>query len=79
MDYGLTVCAEEILSRDYGRFPLTLDGQAHAVFRDLANTKASCPVVFDNVEKPEMMLKTDRCFPVAQNASVLITTCRQNV
>ncbi|KAJ3471275.1 hypothetical protein MRS44_001374 [Fusarium solani] len=29
-------------------------------------------------EKPEMMLKIKRCFPVARNASVLITTRRQN-
>lgn len=79
MDYHLAVCAEEILSRDDGRSPLTMDGKAQAIFRHLANTKTPWLVVFDNVDKPEMMRKIKRCFPVAQNASVLITTRRQNV
>ncbi|KAJ4237269.1 hypothetical protein NW759_000389 [Fusarium solani] len=79
MDYHLAVCAEEILSRDDGRSPLTLDGKAQAVFRHLANTKAPWLAVFDNDGKPEMILKAKRCFPVAQDASVLTTTRRQNV
>ncbi|RMJ10810.1 hypothetical protein CDV36_009547 [Fusarium kuroshium] len=77
IDYDMAVCAE-ILSHHDGRVPLTVDGKAQAVFSHLANTKTPWLVVFDNVEKPEMMLTIKRCFPVAQNASVLITTRRQN-
>lgn len=79
IDYDLTVCAEEILGHHDGKLPLTMDGKAQAIFRHLANTKAPWLVVFDNVDKPEMMRKIKRCFPVAQNASVLITTRRQSV
>ncbi|RSL62324.1 hypothetical protein CEP54_005771 [Fusarium duplospermum] len=77
IDYDMAVCAE-ILSHHDGRVPSTLDGKAQAVFSHLTNTKTPWLVVFDNVEKPEMMLTIKRCFPVTQNASVLITTRRQN-
>ncbi|KAM0440839.1 hypothetical protein ACHAPT_000140 [Fusarium lateritium] len=79
VDYDLTVCAEGVLSHDDGRLPLTLEGKAQAVFRHLTDAGAPWLIVFDNVDKPDIMLKLKRCFPVAQNASVLVTTRRQNV
>ncbi|KAG4255327.1 hypothetical protein FPRO04_03860 [Fusarium proliferatum] len=78
IDYHLTVCAEQILG-PHDSMPSTSEGKAFVIFQKLAVGKVPWLVVFDNFDGPRSVPKFHKYLPSSANASVIITTRRQDV
>ncbi|KAF4460794.1 lysophospholipase [Fusarium albosuccineum] len=78
IDYDLTVSAEQILSQQ-GFIPSTSEGKAFSIFQKLAAGKMQWLVVFDNFDGFQTVPKFKQYLPSVPNASIVITTRRQDV
>ncbi|KAF5579363.1 lysophospholipase [Fusarium pseudocircinatum] len=78
IDYHMTVCAEQILG-PHDSMPSTSEGKAFVIFQKLAVGKMPWLVVFDNFDGPRSVPKFHKYLPSSPNASIIITTRRQDV
>ncbi|KAG5778363.1 hypothetical protein H9Q73_007981 [Fusarium xylarioides] len=78
IDYHFTVSAEQILG-PHDSMPSTSEGKAFVIFQKLAVGKMPWLVVFDNFDGSRSVPKFHKYLPSSSNASVIITTRRQDV
>ncbi|KAF4341544.1 lysophospholipase [Fusarium beomiforme] len=78
IDYHLTVSAEQILG-PHDSIPSTSEGKALVIFKKLTVGEVPWLVVFDNFDGPHSVPKFHKYLPSSSNASVIITTRRQDV
>ncbi|KAF4979291.1 hypothetical protein FDECE_18087 [Fusarium decemcellulare] len=78
IDYDLTVSAEQVLGQQVS-IPSTSEGKAFSIFQKLATGKIPWLMVFDNFDGFQTVPKFQKYLPSAPNASIIVTTRRQDV